>query len=344
MKHPIHFSSDNASGAHPKVLKALAAASKEHVGSYGDDPYTDQATGFLKKTFGKRVEPFFVFGGTGANVTAIASVAKPFQALICPTVAHVHRSECGALERFAGVKILAVHTEDGKLTPGLVGPLLGDKGDPHHAQPAVVSISQPNELGLIYSPGEIADLSAFCRSRGLLLHMDGARLANAAAAMGCSPAQTSFDLGVDVLSFGGTKNGLVFGEVVLFADPALAKDAPYVRKQAMQLASKMRFIAAQYTVYLAGELWRENAQKANAMARLLAESLKELPQIRLVRPVETNAVFAVIPERIVKPLKTRFPFHLWDPASGEARLMTSWDHEERHIRDFVAAAADAVRA
>ena len=334
------FASDNNAGVHPEVLAAIAAANVGHVRAYGDDPWTERARGAFRAHFGPEAEAHVVFGGTGANVLAIASLARPFEAVVCAASAHVAVDECGAPERFTGCKLIAIATEDGKLRPRDVERRLHGLRDQHHVQPRIVSVSQTTELGGVYAPAELSALAATCRAHGLFLHVDGARLANAAAALGTSLRAITTDCGVDVLSFGGTKNGLLGAEAVVFLRAGLAPDFRFVRKQGMQLASKMRFLSVQLETLLTGDLWLRGARHANAMAQALAERVARIPRVRVSRPVEANAVFAVLPREAIAPLQERFFFYVWDEETSEVRWMASFDTTTADVDAF----ADAVRS
>ncbi|HWS55689.1 MAG TPA: low specificity L-threonine aldolase [Pyrinomonadaceae bacterium] len=324
------FASDNNAGVHPRVMEALREANEGHAAAYGDDPFTGRAVARLREHFGGGAEVFFVFGGTGANVLALQAMTRPHHAVVCAATAHVYVDECGAPERFAGCKLLPVGTPDGKLRPEQVEPLLARAGVQHHVQPRVVSVSQPTELGTVYTPEELKALSEFARGRGLLLHVDGARLANAAAHLGLGLREAA--AGADALSFGGAKNGMMYGEAVVFNDAGPARDFRFVRKQGAQLASKMRFIAAQFDALLTDDLWLSNAAHANRMARLLASELARLPRVRLTQPVESNAVFAVIPRERAAAVRREFFFYVWDEETSEVRLMASFDTTEEDVR------------
>lgn len=336
------FASDNNSGVHPCIMKALAAANAGHALAYGQDSLTESTLARFKDIFGQESEAFFVFLGTAANVLSLKALLKPHQAAICAASAHINCDECGAPESIAGCKLLPVQTEDGKLTIEAVRPFLGDLGFEHHSQPACLSITQSTELGTLYTPEEIRTLADFAHENGLRLHMDGSRLANAAAALGMDLAALSVDVGVDVLSFGGTKNGMMFGEAVVFFEPELAKDFKYIRKQGMQLASKMRFIAAQFEALLDDELWRKNASAANQAAAMLAKTIKDIPGVRITRPVSVNAVFAEIPPQAVEALRREYFFYIWDQTRTEARFMTSFDTSEEDVAGFAAALRQAL--
>ena len=337
--HRRHFASDNWAGAHPQVLAAIAAANHGHAPSYGGDALTERVVTRIQALFGAPVEVFFVFNGTAANVLGLASALKPWQGVICAESAHLNVDECGAYEQLAGGKLLPVVTPDGKLTPNLVRERLTGLGDVHRVQPAAISISQTTEYGTLYSVAELRALSRLAHEHGLLLHMDGARLANAAAALGVAPADFTTGAGVDILSFGGTKNGMIGGEAVIFADAARAADFGFVRKQGMQLASKMRFIAAQFEAMLTDDLWLRSALHANAMARRLHDGIRNLPGISLSQKVEANAIFARIPAVAIEPLQERFSFLVWNERENEVRWMTSFDTTTEDVDAFVAAIA-----
>jgi threonine aldolase len=344
--NPRGFASDNASGAHPEVIAAIDAANHGHVTAYGDDPFTARALAAFRDHFGDSVRVFLVFNGSGANVLALQTMARPHHAVICPDTAHLHVDECGAPERIAGVKLLPVETPDGKLTPDLAATRVERVGDQHAVQPRVISISESTELGTVYRPAEIAALADFAHERGMLLHVDGARFANAAAALDLPLRALATDAGVDALSFGGTKNGLLAGEAVVLLRPDLAEGFEFVRKQSLQLASKMRFLAAQFTALLDGDLWRRNAAHANAMARRLAEAIEGAEGATLAQPVEANGVFANLPpaaiDRLHAELPGENPFYVWDEAAGTVRLMCSWDTQPEDVEALAAALVEAV--
>ena len=329
------FASDNNAGVHPRVLETVRTANHGHAVAYGDDAYTETAVRLFRERFGERAEVFFVFGGTGANVSALAAVTRPFQAVVCAETAHINVDECGAPERFTGCKLIDLATPDGKLRPEQVEPLLAHAGDQHHVQPRVISVSQPTELGTVYTVAELTRLAEFAHARGMLLHVDGARLSNAAAHLGVGLGELTAGAGVDVLSFGGTKNGMMYGEAVVFFDPALAKDFLFVRKQCAQLPSKMRFVAAQFTALLTEDLWLQTATHANRMARALAAELEGVPRVRITQPVESNAVFAVLPREHVAAVQQHFFFYVWNEETSEVRLMCSFDTTEEDVRELV---------
>jgi threonine aldolase len=343
---PRAFASDNNSGAHPEVLAAIAAANDGHVVAYGDDPYTAAARERFREHFGERAEAFLVFNGTGANVLAMQALARPHQAVICPETAHLNIDECGAPERIAGVKLLPVATADGKLTPELAAERVERVGDQHASQPRVVSISEATELGTVYRPEEIQALADFAHEHDMVLHVDGARFANAAASLDVPLRALATDAGVDLLSFGGTKNGLLLGDAVVLLRPELGRDFPFIRKQSMQLASKMRFLAAQFDALLGGDLWLRNASRANAMARRLADAISGMDGVAIAYPVEANGVFAALPapaiERLRSELPGELPFYVWDEAAGIVRLMCSWDTTPEDVDGLASAVSAAL--
>ena len=336
------FASDNNAGAHPSILEAMARANSGHTRGYGDDDYTRHAEQAMKAHFGEACHPFFVFNGTGGNVIGLQTLLRPYEAVICTETSHIHVDECGAPERFTGSKLLSVPAPDGKLTPELVAPHMHGFGDAHHVQPKVIAITQATELGTVYTVPEIRALADYAHGHGLYLYMDGARFANAAASLGTSLREISVDAGVDVLTFGGTKNGLMFGEALLIFHDELAKSAPYLRKQAMQLASKMRFISAQFTAILEDDLWRRNASHANAMAKILGDQARQIPGVTLIQEVQANAVFAALPHEAIKALQSEFSFYTWDEERNEVRWVCSFDTTEDDIAEFVAALRRAV--
>ncbi len=326
------FGSDNHAGAHPAVLRALADANAGDVTAYGDDQWTAAAAGRLCDVFGA-ADAFFVFNGTAANVLGISLMLRPFEAVICAESAHLNMDECGAAERILGSKLLLVATPDGKLTPELVAARLGGRGDEHRAQPRAVEIAQVTELGTCYTLAELQRLRGFCQDQDLLIYMDGARLANAAAFLDCKLAELAAE--VDVLSFGGTKNGAAGAEAVIVMRADLAPAVRFQRKQQMQLASKMRFLAAQFTALLDDQLWLENARHSNAMARRLAAGVGDLPGVRLSYPVQSNAVFAVLAPARVEELQREWNFQMWD--EHVARWMTAFDTTAADVDAFIAA-------
>ena len=336
------FGSDNHAGVLPEVLAAIAAANEGHAHSYGDDDWTRRAEARFREHFGEQASAFIVFNGTGANVVGLRALLRPYEGVICAETAHLNVDECGAPEWNAGIKLLTVPTPDGKLTPELVESRITRIGDEHAIQPRVVTITQSTELGTVYSVEEVRALAVFARAHDLYLHVDGARLANAAAALDVPLGAITTDVGVDALSFGGTKNGLLAGEAVVLLRPGLEGPMLFLRKQSMQLASKMRFLAAQFDALLDGDAWRRPAAHANAMARRLAEALGD--RVTVTQRVEANAVFAILPPAVAERLRERFFFYTWDEATGEVRWMCSWDTSEADVDAFVAALDEELAA
>ncbi|MBN2611965.1 MAG: low specificity L-threonine aldolase [Bacteroidales bacterium] len=334
MKNRRGFASDNNSGIHPEIMLALNNANKGHAIAYGNDDDTGRAVNAIRKHFGD-CEVFFVFTGTGANVLGIKAVTNSYNSIICADTAHINIDECGAPEKFTGCKIITLETPDGKITPQMVTKQLKGFGFEHHAQPKVISISQSTELGTVYKPDEIKNLADIAHKNNMFLHMDGARLANAAVSLGTDMKTISADAGVDILSFGGTKNGLLFAESVIFFNNKLAGDFKYIRKQGMQLASKMRFISSQFEAYLNDNLWKKNAAHANRMAQLLYKEVSGIEWVKVTQKVESNGVFAIIPKEIIPLLQKEYFFYVWDEDKSEARWMTSFDTEEEDIYGFV---------
>ncbi|MDH2425557.1 aminotransferase class V-fold PLP-dependent enzyme [Sphaerisporangium sp. TRM90804] len=333
--YPKSFASDNHAGVHPAVLKAVAAAGAGDAPAYGDDRWTGALADRLRAEFGEDAAGLVVLNGTGANIVALGSMLeRRYDAVICPETAHIATHETGASERLLGVKLVTVPTADGKLTPADVTARLGERGNISAVQPKVVSISQVTELGTCYTADEVAALARAAHDHGMLLHMDGARLANAAAFLGCSLREVTTDAGVDVLSFGATKNGAMVGEVVVVLRPELAEAGPYLRRQSLQLASKMRYVSAQVSALLTDELWRRNAAHANAMARRLADAVTGLPGLSVEWPVQSNAVFARLPHGAITELRSRYLFHTWDEPSGVVRWMTAFDTSPEDVDTF----------
>jgi len=333
-----HLASDNWAGVHPEVLAALAKVNEGHVPSYGHDTHTERAKQKLREHFGNDAEIFFVFSGTGANVLSLQSCAQSFNAVVCAETAHIYTSECGAAENHIGCKLLPVPTRDGKIDRDGIAEHLRYFGDDHSAQPSVVSITQATEYGTVYTPDEIQVIAAFAHEHGLKLHMDGARLANAAASLGVSLLDITGNAGVDVLSFGGTKNGMIAGEAVIFFDSSLAQNFPYRRMQGMQLSSKMRFIAAQFDALFTDDLWLRSASHANRMAAVLAEGIAALPGCHLTQLVQANEVFAVLPREHIAKLQDACYFSVWDETVSEARFVASFDTTEADVAEFLIAA------
>ncbi|WP_241650948.1 threonine aldolase family protein [Paenarthrobacter ureafaciens] len=338
------FASDNYSGVHPEILAALAAANGGHQVSYGEDIYTARLQEVLEQQFGTGIECFPVFNGTGANVLSLQSLLPRWGAVICASTAHINMDENGAPERIGGMKLLQVPTEGGKLTPALIDREAWGWGDEHRAQPLVVSITQTTELGTCYTPEEVRAIADHVHAKGMKLHMDGARLANAAAHLDLPLRAFTRDAGVDILSFGGTKNGLLFGEVVVALNPEAAHGLKYLRKMNMQLASKMRFISAQFIALLDDGLWLRSAAHANAMAARLRAAVDQVDGVEPTQATESNGVFAILPEGVADRLRSQFAFYDWDAARREVRWMCSFDTTEEDIDAFVAAIRREVAA
>ncbi|MFL6157688.1 MAG: threonine aldolase family protein [Marmoricola sp.] len=336
------FASDNYAGVHPDVLTAIGAADAlGHVVAYGADPVTARATERVREHLGADAQPFFVWGGTAANVLCLESLAPAaHQAIVCAESAHIYVDEGGAPERLLSRKLLPVATPDGKLTPELAAARTIRFGDEHAVQPAVISITQSTELGTRYSTDEIRALADFAHGHGMLLHLDGARIMNAAAAQGISLRAATRDLGVDALSLGATKNGALGAEAVVLWEDRFAEGFAWRRKSAMQLASKHRYVAAQVEALLTDDLWKRNAEYSNAMARRLADAVGDLPGVKVTQETQSNAVFAIIPESVREALwADGFVFYVWDEHTGEVRWMCSWDTTEADVDAFVAAVA-----
>ena len=329
------FGSDNHSGISPEIIEAIIKSNTDHALAYGEDEYTIALERRIKELFGDEASIFPVFNGTGANVLCIDAMLRSHNAVICAETAHINVDECGAPQRVTGVKLLTVATPDGKLAPELIKPHLHGIGFQHHSQPRVVSVAQSTELGTLYTLDELKALSDFVHANNMLLHIDGARLANAAVALGCTFRQMTTDIGADAISFGGTKNGLMMGESVILLNPALKHDFLYRRKQAMQLCSKMRFVSAQFLAYLENGLWQRNAQHSNAMAQLLYNEVKDLPGVEVVYPVQVNSVFVRLPREVWNELLEHYFFYDWDEAENVVRWMCSFDTKKEDILRFV---------
>jgi threonine aldolase len=336
------FASDNYAGALPDVIDAVAAANGGHAPAYGADEVTERLRERFRQAFGSEAVGLPVFNGTGANVVSLRAVARPYDAVVCAATAHLNVDECGAPERVGGFKLLPVDTPDGKLTPELVAPRLVRFGDEHAAQPRVVSITQSTELGTVYGPAETQALADQAHAHGMVLHVDGARLANAGAALDCSLRAITTDAGADVLSFGATKNGALGAEAVVLLKADLGDGVQFMRKQSMQLASKMRFISAQLDALLAGDRWREPAAHANAMARRLHDALAAVDGVSFNQLVQANALFAVLPPGVAEELQRDWRFYTWDESTGEVRWMCSWDTTPEDVDAFAAAVRDVV--
>ncbi|MGC1392312.1 MAG: low specificity L-threonine aldolase [Bacteroidales bacterium] len=329
------FASDNNAGIHPDILKELISANSGHVTGYGSDVYTEKANNIFKEYFGNSAETFFVFTGTSANVLGLSAIMKSWDSVITASTAHLEGDECGAPEKFIGCKVLVVDTPDGKISPELLEKHMHGFDFEHHSQPKVISITQSTEMGTVYTCPEIIKIASFAHDRGMLLHMDGARIANAAVSLNLPFKTITTDAGVDVLSFGGTKNGMMCGESICFLKPGLSTDFKYIRKQGMQFASKMRFISSQYLGYFRNDLWKSCASNSNAMARLLSEQLNLIPDVKVTQKVQSNGVFVIMPAEVAERMRAHYFFYPWDEKKSEWRLMCSWDTEETDIENFI---------
>src|SRR6266536_2396589 len=331
MKPLRSFASDNNAGVHPEIIKAIAAANQGHVVGYGDDHYTAAAVRQFKHHFGEDIEMFFVFNGTAANCLGLKALTNSYHAVICSDAAHIYVDECGAPEKFTGCKLIPIPTKDGKMTVSAVRAAYHGIGVEHHVQPRAISITQATEVGTVYKPDEIRQLAQFAHEHGMYLHVDGARIANAAAALGLTLRQSTRDLGIDVLSFGATKNGAMGAEAVIFFNPVHAADFKFYRKQGMQLSSKMRYMSAQFDTLFKDDLWLRNARHANRMAQLLKREVSKIPQLKIIYRVEANGVFVQIPRRAIAKLQKRYFFYVWDEERSVVRWMCSWDTTEADV-------------
>jgi len=336
------FGSDNHSGVHPDILTALQNVNAGYVVAYGHDEYTKKAVRQLTEIFGRQTEIFFVYNGTAANILGLRNVTDSFHSILCAESAHLTVHECCGPENYIGCKLVIIPTRDGKLTVDLIEPCIIGVGDPHMAQPHVISLTQATERGTVYRPKEIQTIADFAHARGMLVHMDGARLCNAAAFLKVGLDDICGKVGVDVLSFGGTKNGMMYGEAVVFFDKNLAKNFEFIRKQGMQLTSKMRYISAQFSAFLDNDLWLQNAMHANAMAQLLARQLERIPGVQVTQKVEANMVYAVIPNRCITRLQKQYYFHRFNERTCEVRLMCSFTTQPQDVLSFAEAIRRAV--
>lgn len=325
------FASDNWSGVHPQILKAIEVANTGHQGAYGDDDYSKKAEILFKEVFGEDSRVYFLFNGTAANIVALDSLIHSFNSVICSEHAHIHVDECGALEKLTAAKMIAFPSEDGKLYPEQLKDYVKADRYPHQSVPKVISITQSTELGTVYSIDEIAALAELAHQNDLYLHLDGARISNAAVSLNTDFKTMLKDTGVDVLSFGGTKNGLMFGEAVVFLKPELNKYFELYRKQGMQLFSKLRFVAAQFIALFENDLWKQNAAHSNSMARLLEQELLKNPLIKISQKVDSNGVWAIIPPELAKKMQANAHFYPWDERKSEYRLMCSWDTQKEDV-------------
>lgn len=334
------FGSDNHAGVHPQILESFAMANSGHAPSYGTDEWTDSANKEFRKHFGSDAQVYFVFNGTAANVTSMRAMTRPHQAVFCSDVAHLTADECGAPEFMAGCKLIPIPSNNGKICVEQLEKNYVRRGDQHFAQAQVLSITQPTEIGTTYSLEELKTLIDWAKSKKFLVHIDGARIANAACYLQKSFKEFTTDLGVDVVSFGGTKNGLMMGEAVIFLNKALAEDFKYIRKQSCQLPSKSRFLACQFLAYLKDDLWKQIAENSHARALELFEAVKDIPLVKVRERPQSNAVFAQIPSTWVKPLRSQYFFYVWDENTFECRWMTSWDTTPADVQGFAQALRD----
>ncbi|MDR0538675.1 MAG: aminotransferase class I/II-fold pyridoxal phosphate-dependent enzyme [Tannerellaceae bacterium] len=335
------FASDNNSGVHPLIMEALIKADRDHAVGYGDDPWTEVAVGMLKQVFGPDASPFIVFNGTGANSVALQAVTRPFNSILCAETAHIYVDECGAPARMSGCAVVAIPTPDGKLTPELIQPRLHNFGVCHHSQPKAVYISQVSELGTVYTAEEVRAIADLVHQYGMYLHIDCARIANACARLDCSLKEITGDAGADIISFGGTKNGMMMGEAVISFRPEVCEQIVYFRKQSAQLASKMRYLSAQFVPYLENDLWLENARNANDKAARLAGILSKHSSIRFTQKPESNQLFFTMPAEAARRLAEKYFFYYWNESISEVRLVTSWDTTDDDI-DKIAEALEEI--
>ncbi len=329
------FASDNNSGVHPSVMNAIVEANVDHAVGYGDDSYTNEAIRAVRSVFGKMADVFFVFNGTGANVVALRACTQPFHAIIAAETAHIAVDECGAPVAQTGCQLKEIVTTNGKLTPELIQPRLAGFGEVHHSQPKVVYLAQCTELGTVYTVDEIKRIADFVHGYGMYLHMDGARLANAAVSLGCSLREMTVDAGVDILSFGGTKNGMMIGESVISFRRELSENLGYIRKQSAQLYSKMRYVSCQFTAYLKNDLWKSNAVHANEMAQKLKEGIKRIAPVEFTQSVDANILLLRLPSKMIPLLQKDYFFYVWNEACNEVRLVTSFDTTQDDIDRFL---------
>jgi len=330
------FASDNNSGIHPRIMQAIVDANQEHAVGYGDDEWTSKADAAFRKIFGEDVQPYYVFNGTGSNTTALQAITRSYQSIICANTAHIYTDECGAAAKATGAVLKPVATPNGKLTPELIVRELQGIGVQHHSQPKVISIAQSTEMGTVYTVKEMKALCDFAHAHNLYVHVDGSRLANACAHLGVGLRELSRDCGVDILSLGGTKNGMMMGETVIAFHPELNDSLMYLRKQSAQLYSKMRYLSAQYLAYFQDDLWLQNATHANVMAEYLAAQIRDLPEVRLTQKVEVNSLYLILPQEVIKKMLEHYFFYMWDENTNEIRLVCSWDTTKSEVDAFAA--------
>jgi threonine aldolase len=329
------FLSDNNSGVHPNILGAMVKANEGHVFPYGNDAYTKKAELKFKELFGQNTEVYFVLNGTAANIIALSSALRPYESIICTDSAHINGDECGAVERFTGSKLLQVPNVNGKISIDDIKKMIKLKGNFHRTQPKMISISQCSEFGTVYTVEEIKEISKFARENDLYLHVDGSRISNAAVSLNTNFKEMITEAGVDILSFGGSKNGLMFGEAIVILNPNISEDLKYIRKQGMQLISKMRYISAQFLEYLENDLYYKNAKQANDMAMLLNNELKNIKEIEIIYPVQSNMIFMKVPKNIIKYIENKYEFYTIDENDGSIRFVTSFDTTKKDIENLV---------
>ena len=328
------FASDNYAGVHPEIMEALVLANQGHAASYGADVYSARAIQKFKEYFGEEIDVYFAYNGTGANVLGLSALTHSFNAVLCSELAHINVDESTAPEKFTGCKLVTIPTKDGKIYPDQIEDKIQRIDDQHHPQARVISISQTTEYATAYTVEEIKSIAAVAKKYNLYFHMDGSRIANAAVSLSKNFREFTSDAGVDVLSFGGTKNGLMFGEAVIFFKPELAKQFKFIRKQGMQLHSKMRFIGAQFEALLTDDLWKRNATHANRMAKYLENELRKSPEVTITQAVDANGIFAILPKAIIPKLQEEHFFYVWNDKTSEVRLMCSFDTAEDEIYNF----------
>jgi threonine aldolase len=328
------FGSDNHAPIHPSLLASLQEVNFGHFPSYGNDPWTEKVSECFRNHFGPQVESSFVFNGTAANTLAIKSCLQSYQAVICSDISHIFWDECGAPEFIAGTKLIPVKTKNGKIIPEHLNDVWIRRGDQHFSQPQMISITQPTEVGTVYTMDELKIIIEWAKTKKLIVHIDGARLANAAVFLNRTFKEFTTDLGVDIVSFGGSKNGFMLGEAVLFLDPSLYQNFKYIRKQCLQLPSKSRFIASQFLAYFENDLWKQIATHSCHMAGQLTNELKKFSNLKIVYPVESNAVFVQIPKNLVKEIRKDYFFYVWDEKDFTCRLMMCWDTQVDDIAAF----------
>ena len=329
------FASDNNSGIHPQIIQAIIDANQGHAVGYGDDEWTSKADFVFRKIFGEDVQPYYVFNGTGSNATALQALTRSYNSIICASTAHIYSDECGAPAKATAALLKPLSTLDGKITPELIATELHGLGVQHHSQPKVVSISQSTEMGTVYTTEELKTLCDFAHSNNLYVHMDGSRLANACAFLNVGMRELSRDCGIDILSLGGTKNGMMIGEAVIAFRPEWNESLMFYRKQSAQLYSKMRFLSAQYIAYFHDDLWLKNARHSNAMADYLYKQIRDFPGVNFTQKVEVNSLFLVLPKDAIRKMLERYFFYMWDEDTDEIRLVCSWDTTQSDIDAFV---------